>query len=309
MISAAGARPLIVANWKLHGDAGFTAELLNALKRRLADAADVDVVVCPPLAYLPQARDLLRGGNIALGAQDVSDRERGAYTGENSARMLKDVGCEYVIVGHSERRRWYHEDDELIARKFAAALAAGLTPILCVGETLEQRDAGEAGRVVAAQLAATAGTVAAARWVVAYEPVWAIGTGRTASVGQIAEMHAAIRACPPRPADFRPEARSKEAEQAEGAPGGRTPAGGGKDRRQRGRAPEDDAPTSHFRLGSGPSRVVYGGSVKPDNARALFQADGVDGGLIGGASLDAESFCRICAAARNDRPGGVPGDA
>ncbi len=250
--SCGGQRPLIVANWKLHGDGSFTAELLSDLNRRLADAAGVDIVVCPPCVYLSQASDLLRGTDIMLGAQDVSDREQGAYTGESSARMLKDVGCDYVIVGHSERRRLYNEDDEQIARKFAAALAAGLTPILCVGETLEQRDAGEAAQVVAAQLAVADGVPDGARWVIAYEPVWAIGTGRTAAVEQVIEMHAEIR---------------ERLEAVHGA--------------------------------ACPVRVVYGGSVNPDNALVLFQADGVDGGLIGGASLDGESFYRICTAARD----------
>ncbi len=243
--------PLIIANWKLHGGTDFADELLSSLKSRLADVSGVEVVVCPPFVYLSQVCELLRGSGIRFGAQDVSDREReGAYTGENSAQMLKDVGCDYVIVGHSERRRVYHEDDELIARKFAAALAAGLTPILCVGETLDQREAGEAGRVVAGQLAAVDGVPGDASWVVAYEPVWAIGTGRNASVEQVVEMHAVIHRC----------------------------------------------------LGPGGSaRVVYGGSITSDNACTLLQARGVDGGLVGGASLDGESFYRICAA--------VPGDA
>ncbi len=244
-------RALVVANWKLHGNVDFNAALLTPLRERLKEfAGAVDVVVCPPFVYLPQVHGLLRGGAVSLGAQDVSDREQGAYTGENSAAMLKDVGCRYVIVGHSERRSLYHEDDALVSRKFAAALKAGLVPVLCVGETLEQREAGEAERLVCTQLDAVAGVSADAQWAVAYEPVWAIGTGRTASVGQVAEMHAIIRA------------RLEE------------------------------------RFGSAQSvRVVYGGSVKADNARALFQTDGVDGGLIGGASLDGESFYRICAAA------------
>ncbi len=242
-------RALVVANWKLHGDTDFNAALLSPLHERLKALA-VDVVVCPPFVYLPQVHELLRDGAAALGAQDVSDREQGAYTGENSAAMLKDVGCSYVIIGHSERRSLYHEDDALVARKFSAAIKAGLIPILCVGETLEQREAGEAERIVRAQLDAAAGVSADARWAVAYEPVWAIGTGHTASVEQVAEMHAMIRA------------RLEEG------------------------------------FGSAQSvRVVYGGSVKADNARALFQTDGVDGGLVGGASLDGESFRRICEAA------------
>ena len=250
-------RALIVANWKLHGDAATNKALLNSLTRQLADIVDVDIAVCPPYVYLPQVRDLLCGSNVAFGAQDVSDQEQGAYTGEVSAQMLRDVGCDYVIVGHSERRRLYGEDDELIERKFSAALAAGLKPILCVGETLEQREAGKAEELVASQLSFA--VEAAARlpddafggvaWGVAYEPVWAIGTGRTASVGQVVEMHALIR--------------------------------------ERLAAPSV----------AGSVRVVYGGSIKPDNASALLQADGVDGGLIGGASLDTKSFYQICSAA------------
>ena len=246
--------PLVVANWKLHGDSAFIAEWLEALKPRLAKMAGTEVVVCPPAVYLARAGGPLQAIGFALGAQDLSDWEQGAYTGEISARMLRDVGCAYVIVGHSERRRSRGEDNALVARKFSAALAAGLTPILCVGETLEQRENGEAGRVVAEQLTAVGGVVDNARedsrWVIAYEPVWAIGTGHTASVGQVVEMHAVIRACP--------------------VVSGASPA----------------------------PKVVYGGSIKPDNARSLLRADGVDGGLVGAASLDAEALCRVCAAAR-----------
>ena len=262
----AGPRPLIVGNWKLHGDTKSNATLLGRLKQSLAQLSGVEIVVCPPVVYLAQVREILRDSTIALGAQDLSDQRQGAYTGECSAPMLKDAGCEYAIVGHSERRRWYDEDDERVGRKFAAALAAGIKPILCVGENEAERDAGNAEQVVARQLAAAHSALVSApdisidaaaagrQWLVAYEPIWAIGTGRAASSGQIVEMHGLIR--------------------------------------------------RHLKAAFGTAcaaRVVYGGSVKPDNASALLTIAEVDGGLIGGASLDGESFYRICAAAGDRR--------
>ncbi len=239
-------RPLIVANWKLHGGAGFTADLLAQLAVRLADVEGVDIVVCPPFVSLAQAREVLDGSGIMLGAQHVSDHRQGAYTGEVSAPMLREIGCDYVIVGHSERRCLYKEEDRSIARRFAQALATGLVPVLCVGETLAQREAGATDEVIGGQLAAISGEIASGRdWVVAYEPVWAIGTGRIPSTEQLAEAQASIRT------------RLRRLAAHEGV------------------------------------RVIYGGSITPANATALFAIDAVDGGLVGAASLDSESFCRI----------------
>ncbi|MDP9065814.1 MAG: triose-phosphate isomerase, partial [Pseudomonadota bacterium] len=196
----------------------------------------------------------LEDGEIQLGAQDVCAEAGGAYTGEVSAAMLKDVGCRLVIVGHSERRRHYHEDDVLIARKFAAASQVGLTPVLCVGETLEEHESGRTEAVVGRQLDAVIalnGIASMARSILAYEPVWAIGTGRTASPEQAQSVHAYLR----------------------------------------GRVAAQDAKIA------GQLRIVYGGSVKGGNAAELFAMPDVDGGLVGGASLSAEEFRQICAAA------------
>jgi triosephosphate isomerase len=211
-------------------------------------------VVCPPFVYLQEAARLLRDSALSLGAQDVSADTHGAFTGEVSAAMLKDVGCEYVIVGHSERRLLYRESDQLIARKFGAALAKGLIPILCVGEQLADREAGRMREVVSRQLDVVlelSGAGALEHAVVAYEPVWAIGTGRNASPEQAEEAHAFIRA--------RVGARDARIAAA--------------------------------------TRILYGGSVKAGNAAELFAMPDVDGGLIGGASLKADEFLTILAAA------------
>jgi triosephosphate isomerase len=212
-------------------------------------------VLCPPFVYLSEIARLLRGTAVKLGAQNVSAEMHGAYTGEVSAAMLKDVGCQCVIVGHSERRTLYHETDEQVARKFAAAHSKGLVPILCVGEQLAEREADRCSEVVGRQLEAVValtGIASFAHAVVAYEPVWAIGTGRTASPAQAQEVHAFIRA----------------------------------------RLAERDAKIA------ADLQILYGGSVKAGNARELFTQADVDGGLIGGASLKAEEFLSIVAAAR-----------
>ena len=214
----------------------------------------VDVVVCPPYPYLAQAVAALRGAAVAVGGQDLCAFKDGAYTGEVSASMLLDIGCAWVIVGHSERRALYGEGDSLVARKFAAAQARGLSPILCVGESLAEREAGQTTAVVARQLDAVlelAGAAALATAVLAYEPVWAIGTGRNATPGQAQEVHAFIR----------------------------------------GRIAARDAKIA------GQVRILYGGSVKAGNAAELFAQPDVDGGLIGGASLKADEFLAIVAAA------------
>jgi triosephosphate isomerase (TIM) len=257
-------RPMVAGNWKMHGSRSATGTLLGELERRLKSEWAVDVVVFPPYVYLADAARALEGGQIRMGAQDVCAEGGGAFTGQVSAAMLKDVGCRYVIVGHSERRRLYHEDDALVARKFAAVLQEGLTPLLCVGETLEEREAHHTERVVARQLEAVMamnGVASFAEAIVAYEPVWAIGTGHTASPQQAQAVHAYLR----------------------------------------GRIGAQDAKIARH------LRILYGGSVKGGNAVELFAMPDVDGGLVGGASLSADEFQQICAAAalREVVPGSV----
>ena len=247
-------RPVVAGNWKMHGSRAANGALLGELERRLQPEWPIDVVVFPPFVYLADAARLLDDGQIQLGAQDVCAEPGGAFTGQVGASMLKDVGCRYVIVGHSERRRLYHEDDALVARKFAAVLQVGLTPVLCIGETLEEHEAHQAERVVSRQIDAVMamnGIANFARGIVAYEPVWAIGTGRTASPQQAQTVHAFLR----------------------------------------GRIAAHDAKIAEQ------LRILYGGSVKGGNAAELFAMPDVDGGLVGGASLSAEEFLQICAAA------------
>jgi triosephosphate isomerase len=248
-------RPFVAGNWKMHGTRSENAELIDALLSGLPGEVSMDIAVCPPCVYLWEAGRLLKASSIALGAQSVCAEPSGAFTGEVSATMLKDVGCRYVIVGHSERRAIYKEEDALVARKFVAAQAHELTPILCVGETLDERDRGQTMQVVSRQLAAVldvAGVAAMKNAVLAYEPVWAIGTGKNATPAQAQDVHAHIRA----------EVAARDA-----------------------------------KIG-GELRVLYGGSVKAGNAREIFSMPDVDGGLIGGASLKADEFLKICAAAQ-----------
>jgi triosephosphate isomerase (TIM) len=189
-------RPLVAGNWKMHGSRAEAAQLLDELIHQQSAALAAEVAVCPPFVYLPDAARRLKESNIALGGQNVCAEPVGAFTGEVSAAMLKDVGCRYVIVGHSERRALFHEDDKLVARKFMAVQSQKLIPILCVGETLEQRERGETETVVARQLeavVAVAGSAAFADAVIAYEPVWAIGTGKNATPDQAQAVHAFIR--------------------------------------------------------------------------------------------------------------------
>jgi triosephosphate isomerase len=247
-------RQLVAGNWKMHGSRASNHALLAELEMSLKPEWPIDIAVFPPYVYLTDAVRMLEGGRIAVGAQDVCAESAGAFTGQVCATMLKDVGCTYAIVGHSERRRWYHEDDALVARKFAAAQHAGLTPVLCVGESLEEREANHTERVIARQIDAVIamhGIGGFARAILAYEPVWAIGTGRTASPEQAQAVHAFLR----------------------------------------GRIEAQDA-----KIG-GQLRILYGGSVKAGNAAELFAMPDVDGGLVGGASLSADEFQRICAAA------------
>jgi triosephosphate isomerase len=252
----------------MHGSRSANQTLLTELERRLKPEWAIDVVVFPPYVYLTDAARMLDDGQIRVGAQDVCAEAGGAFTGQVSVSMLKDVGCRYVIVGHSERRRLYHEDDAVVARKFAAVLNAGLTPVLCVGETLEEHEAQHAEAVVARQVDAVVamnGIASFARAIVAYEPVWAIGTGRTASPAQAQAMHAFLRS----------------------------------------RIAGQDASIA------GRIRILYGGSVKGGNAAELFRMPDVDGGLVGGASLSADEFLEICAAAalRDTQRGSPPGPA
>jgi len=248
-------RPIVAGNWKMHGSRAENARLVEELLARCPGQPAASCVVCPPFPYLQEVGRLLRGSVLSLGGQDVCADAQGAFTGEVSAAMLKDVGCEYVIVGHSERRLLYRESDQLVARKFAAAQARGLTPILCLGERLSEREAGETHAVVGRQFDAVldlTGVGSLARAVIAYEPVWAIGTGRNASPEQAEDVHAFIRQ----------------------------------------RLTQRDAKIAAGLL------ILYGGSVKAGNARDLFAQRDVDGGLIGGASLKAEEFLSIAAAAR-----------
>lgn len=243
-------KKLVVGNWKMHGSRPANAELLAGLLGGRPYAADV--AVCVPFVFLTETAATLAASDIRWGSQDVSAHAQGAYTGEVSSAMLAECGCRYAIVGHSERRAYHRETDAEVAAKAQAALAKGVTPIVCVGETLEQRDAGETEAVVKRQLSAVIHQLAhcAAEIVVAYEPVWAIGTGRTATPEQAQAVHALLRA------------------------------------------------QLHAATGHGDRiRILYGGSVKPDNAATLFAQADIDGGLIGGASLKAADFIAICRAA------------
>jgi triosephosphate isomerase len=249
-------RPLVAGNWKMNGTRASVAELIEALRQQELPVA-VEVAVFPSCLHLTQVVSGLEGTAIAVGSQDcAAETGFGAFTGEESAFQLADVGCKWVLVGHSERRLILGESDEVVSQKFKAALECGLTPVLCLGETLEQRQSGQTLEVVGRQLArivADAGISAFERAVVAYEPVWAIGSGLTATPGQAQEVHAAIRA---------QLARESQCI-AEGV------------------------------------RLLYGGSVKADNAAELFGMADIDGGLIGGASLKANDFGAICRAAGN----------
>ena len=249
-------RYLIAGNWKMNGSLAANAELLKGLLEQQSRHPDIDMLVCPPTIYIESVHREIGGDAILLGAQNLSDQTKpGAFTGEALGTMLAELGCRYVIVGHSERRALYHEDDATVARKFAAAQIAGLIPILCVGETLEQRDSGVTEAVLGRQLGAVlaaSGIAAFAKAVIAYEPVWAIGTGRTASPEQAQAAHAYLR----------------------------------------GQLATQDAKIANS------TQLLYGGSVKADNAAALLSCADVDGGLIGGASLKAAEFLAICAAAQ-----------
>lgn len=238
----------------MNGSLAANEVLLARIVHGIKDSTEAESAVCVPFPYLGQVSSILRSASISLGAQNVSEHTHGAFTGEVSAAMLSDFGCRYVLVGHSERRALYGETDELVAKKFAAVLAGGMTPVLCVGETLGERESGVTAEVVVRQVNAVLGGQGVgvfANAVIAYEPVWAIGTGRTATPEQAQEVHALIR-------------------------------------RQLAQLDSGIAATL---------RIIYGGSMKASNAKELLAQPDIDGGLIGGASLVADDFLAIFAAA------------
>lgn len=247
-------RPLVVGNWKMNGTRASSQRLLADILAGLPAELNVDIGICPPDIYIPDLSLALVGRPILLGAQTVSDQDAGAFTGEISAPMLTEFGVSIAIVGHSERRTLYHESDAMAAGRYAKAIAHGIRPILCVGETLQEREQGRTFAVISSQLAAVfelCGVASLSKAIIAYEPVWAIGTGVTATPEQAQEVHAFIR----------------------------------------GKVAEDEPAVAES------LQILYGGSVKADNAAALFGLPDVDGGLVGGASLDAKSFLSICLAA------------
>ena len=246
--------PMVAGNWKLNGTRESVVELANAVAQGAASTASVDVLVCPVYVHIGDVSEIAKNNSLLLGAQDVSGEDEGAFTGEVSAPMLEEYGCSHVIVGHSERRALFGDDNQVVASKYRAAQRAGLIPVLCVGETLQEREAGDTESVVASQLSAVvdaAGVSSLANAIVAYEPVWAIGTGKTATPEQAQAVHKAIRA------------QIAELDQSVAAG----------------------------------LRILYGGSVKSANASELFAMEDIDGGLIGGASLKADEFLKICGAA------------
>ncbi|MDE2180004.1 MAG: triose-phosphate isomerase [candidate division NC10 bacterium] len=248
--------PLIAGNWKMYKTSSEAIVLAKAIVKTLSTPDGTQVVVCPPFTALAAVGQVVVGSRISLGAQDLHWAKEGAYTGEVSAEMLRDIGCRYVIIGHSERRQYFGETDEGVNKKCRAALASDLTPIVCVGETLAEREAGRAYGIVETQLkGALSGLLPeqVQRLALAYEPVWAIGTGRTATPSQADEMHAHIR---------KTVAMLVDAEIARSV------------------------------------RILYGGSVKSDNAKELLERSEIDGALVGGASLQADSFAAIAAAAK-----------
>ncbi|MFQ5817855.1 MAG: triose-phosphate isomerase [Terriglobia bacterium] len=244
-------RPVIAGNWKMYKTTGETRAFFGAFKPRVAKARQCDIVIAPPFTALTVAVECAQGSNIAIGAQDVHWEKQGAYTGEVAPTMLTSLGCRYVIIGHSERRQYFHENDETVSRKLGAALEAGLTPIICVGEQLEEREAGATERVLTEQFTRGLGALTPAQFsriIIAYEPVWAIGTGRTATPEMASEVHRTLRR-------LSEERFGRETAQN--------------------------------------LRILYGGSVKPDNIKDLMAQREIDGALVGGASLEAETFAAI----------------
>ena len=245
-------KPVIAGNWKMYKLLGEAVETALALKPLVANANHCEVIIAPVFTALKTVSDRLEGSNISVAGQDCAfQNEFGAYTGEIAPEMLKDVGCSYVIIGHSERRQFFGDTDQSVNSKTKAALFAGLVPIVCVGESLEEREAGQAKRIVEHQLIAALDNLTAKdaeRIIIAYEPVWAIGTGKTASPEQAQEMHHHIRSV---------------------------------------------LSSSHGEVVADLVRILYGGSVKPDNIAELISQSDIDGALVGGASLDHQSFSKI----------------
>jgi len=242
---------LVAGNWKMNKELVEARALATDLKSRIGEVTDPAVLVCPPYTALTEVSMVLKDSEIAVGGQNMHEEDSGAYTGEISAGMLLTSGCSYVILGHSERRQYFSEDDTLVNAKAVRALAAGLTPIVCVGETLDQREAGNTENVIEGQIRGSLDSLSEAdikTTVVAYEPVWAIGTGKTATPEQAEEVHELIRGLL---AD------------------------------KYGKQTADEIP------------ILYGGSVKPDNAAGLFEKENIDGALVGGASLKAADFAAI----------------
>ena len=247
-------QPLVAGNWKLNGSKQSISQLLEGILGGIQDVKKAEVAVCPPAVYLQQVAELLKDSPVQWGGQNVSEHASGAFTGEVAASMLVEFGCKYTIIGHSERRSIFGENDKQIVQKYIALKNAGIIPILCVGELLEEREAGKTEEVVGRQIDAAlnvAGIEQFENAVIAYEPVWAIATGFTASPAQAQEVHAFIRQ----------------------------------------RLAEKDSTIANG------VQILYGGSVKPDNAKELLAQADIDGGLIGGASLDAADFLSICCAA------------
>ena len=242
---------LIAGNWKMNASSAANAELTDGILAGMPQSDSVKLLICPPYPYLPELAQKLAGSNLAIGAQNVSQHQSGAYTGEVSPGMLADIACEYAIVGHSERRAMMGECSDIVAAKFVAALGAGLKPILCIGETLEEREADRTEAIIDEQLTAVldlAGVESFSNAVVAYEPVWAIGTGRTATPELAEKVHFLIRSWL----------------------------------------------SDHSSVGVADQvRILYGGSVTPENAGQLIEQENIDGFLVGGASLDAQSFAKI----------------
>jgi triosephosphate isomerase (TIM) len=248
-------RKLVAGNWKMHGSHAMATKLVAAIVAASAQNRAIDVAVFPPFTLLRDLGESFSGSGVAFGAQDISEHESGAFTGDISAAMIREAGCTMTLAGHSERRQYHGESDLQVAAKAARALSHGLVPLVCVGETLEERESNATDDVVSRQLGAVidrCGIASFAKIVVAYEPVWAIGTGHTATPRQAQAVHALLR----------------------------------------GQLARVDAKIARS------TRIVYGGSVKPGNATELFAQPDIDGGLIGGASLEAADFLAICAAAR-----------
>lgn len=244
-------RTLIAGNWKMNGSFAANRSLLSEVKAGLPASLQCDVLVCAPAPYFAQCAELLSGTAVSWGAQDVSVHAHGAYTGEISASMLQDCACKYAIVGHSERRAYHAETNELVAHKAQQLLKHGVLPIVCVGETLEQRESGQTNAVVAAQLNAVLDVLdSLVGLVIAYEPVWAIGTGKTATPEMAQEVHRFLRQ----------QVVARDAGAAEKV------------------------------------QILYGGSMKPENAKELLAMPDIDGGLIGGAALKSQDFLAIIAA-------------